>query len=74
MATSLAGVSGGGTLLDRPTTPRPGDAVHVRLVGRLQRRLAAERFLRLVGATVGDDDGVFHRGASSGKRVVCSRL
>ena len=36
------------------------DAIHVRLVRRLEWRLAAERSLRFVGATAGDDDGVFH--------------
>ena len=39
-----------------------GDAVHVRLAGRLQRRLAAEGVLRFVGAAVGDDDDVLHAG------------
>ena len=40
-----------------------GDAVHVRLVRGLQRRLAAERGLRFVGTAVGDDDDVFHTGS-----------
>ena len=44
----------------RPTTPAAANGVHGRGMGRLQRRLAAERVLRLVGRTVGDDDGVFH--------------
>ncbi len=37
-----------------------GHGVHGRNMGRLQRRLAAERLLRLVGTTVGNDDGEFH--------------
>ena len=37
-----------------------GDHIHVGRLGRLQRSLAAKRFLRLVGTTVGNDDGVFH--------------
>jgi hypothetical protein len=36
------------------------DRIHVRRLGGLQRRLAAKRLERLVGAAVGDDDGVFH--------------
>ena len=60
MATSLAGVSGGGTLFGPADDAGAGDAVHVRHLGGLQRGLAAERVLRLVGAAVGDDDGVFH--------------
>ena len=34
--------------------------VHGRNMGRLQRRLAAERLLRFVGTTIGNDDGEFH--------------
>ena len=32
----------------------------LRHAGRFQRRAAAQRFLRLVGTAVGNDDGVFH--------------
>ena len=44
----------------RATTPIGHDAIHVRRVRGFERRLAAERFLRLIGRTVGDYDGVFH--------------
>ena len=60
MATSLAGVSGMRHVVGAADDAGLGDAVHVRLVGGLQRRLAAEGILRFVGAAVGDDDDVFH--------------
>ena len=37
------------------------DCIHRRRAGRLQRRFAAERLLRLIGSAVGNDDGVFHK-------------
>ena len=36
------------------------DAIHVRRARRLERRLAAERLLRLIGRTIGDYNYVFH--------------
>ena len=39
----------------------PGDGVHVRRTGRLERRATAERFLPLVRRSVGDNQGVLHR-------------
>ena len=38
----------------------PGDGVHCRHVGRLERRFSGKGVLRFVGATVGNNNGVFH--------------
>ena len=50
-----------GRIVGRPDHAGGRHGVHRRNVGRLERRLAAERLLRLVGTAVGNDDGVFHR-------------
>ena len=51
---------GAGTLLARPTTPAAATASIAGTWAASQRRLAAERLLRLVGTAVGNDDCVFH--------------
>ena len=61
MATSLPGGMEAGTWSARPERAQPRDAVHVADVrAACSGRSAAERGLRLVGAAVGNDDGVFH--------------
>ena len=63
MATSLAGVSGAGTLLDRPTTPVRAMRSMFGLWAACNGVLPPRDSCGFVGAAVGDDDGVLHAGS-----------
>ncbi len=60
----------GWNIVATPDHAGPSDAVHVRFLRSLQRRLAAEAFLGLVGTTVGNDNSVFHGRYSPGRTAV----
>ena len=50
------------------------DAIHIRRVRSLERRLAAKRLLRLIGRTIGDYDCVFHDFGSRSLRTFGFRM